>query len=303
MTFCAERRGWVARTPFMKKAFTLIELLVVIAIIAILAAILFPVFAQAKLAAKKTADLSNMKQIGTGLAIYLGDYDDIYPPAASLDANSTTNIAPVWTAKVVTGPYIKNTNIFLSPTEQSTKVAVPAGQIAGGAQNVDPRSYMANGLYNSAVAANGLALFGPTFAATTSGGAFGYWTVTGGVLVITQPSLSQTSLEAVSELVMLTAGAEDWTKYQGLAGKSNTEVMLPNGSRDLYTGYDILSLASGKPNGAGADNPDLKRAWTRFSGGSNYAFGDTSAKSLKPGSLMNGTYLRARRWLAAPGNN
>ena len=63
------------------EAFTLIELLVVIAIIAILAAILFPVFAQAKLAAKKASDLSNMKQIGTGTAIYLGDNDDVFPLA------------------------------------------------------------------------------------------------------------------------------------------------------------------------------------------------------------------------------
>ncbi len=63
----------------MKKAFTLIELLVVIAIIAILAAILFPVFAQAKVAAKKTAGLSNVKQISTGIQIYLGDYDDVFP--------------------------------------------------------------------------------------------------------------------------------------------------------------------------------------------------------------------------------
>ena len=62
----------------MKKAFTLIELLVVIAIIAILAAILFPVFAQAKEAAKKTACLSNLKQIGTATEIYLNDYDDTY---------------------------------------------------------------------------------------------------------------------------------------------------------------------------------------------------------------------------------
>ncbi|MCW5940626.1 MAG: prepilin-type N-terminal cleavage/methylation domain-containing protein [Fimbriimonadaceae bacterium] len=63
----------------MKKAFTLIELLVVIAIIAILAAILFPVFAQAKVAAKKTAAISNQKQIGLSVLMYAADYDDVYP--------------------------------------------------------------------------------------------------------------------------------------------------------------------------------------------------------------------------------
>ena len=63
----------------MKKAFTLIELLVVIAIIAILAAILFPVFAQAKTAAKKTQSISNAKQLGTATNIYLSDYDDVLP--------------------------------------------------------------------------------------------------------------------------------------------------------------------------------------------------------------------------------
>jgi len=61
----------------MRKAFTLIELLVVIAIIAILAAILFPVFAQAKAAAKKTTMLSQYKQIGTAGQMYLGDSDDV----------------------------------------------------------------------------------------------------------------------------------------------------------------------------------------------------------------------------------
>lgn len=60
----------------MKRAFTLIELLVVIAIIAILAAILFPVFAQAKNAAKKTASLSNLRQIATAWQMYSSDYDD-----------------------------------------------------------------------------------------------------------------------------------------------------------------------------------------------------------------------------------
>lgn len=67
------------------RAFTLIELLVVIAIIAILAAMLFPVFAQAKEAAKKTATLSNFKQIGTGVQVYLTDSDDRFPKAFGSD--------------------------------------------------------------------------------------------------------------------------------------------------------------------------------------------------------------------------
>lgn len=63
----------------MRRAFTLIELLVVIAIIAILAAILFPVFASAKEAAKKTACASNLKQIGVAVTIYQADFDDGFP--------------------------------------------------------------------------------------------------------------------------------------------------------------------------------------------------------------------------------
>ncbi|MFM9874351.1 MAG: prepilin-type N-terminal cleavage/methylation domain-containing protein [Fimbriimonadaceae bacterium] len=78
------------------KAFTLIELLVVIAIIAILAAILFPVFAQAKVAAKKTQDLSNMKQTGTGLMIYATDYDDLYPLQAGRDCSAVANGQGAW---------------------------------------------------------------------------------------------------------------------------------------------------------------------------------------------------------------
>lgn len=77
----------------MRRAFTLIELLVVIAIIAILAAILFPVFAQAKVAAKKTTAISNQKQISLGILLYAGDYDDIYPRNDDCVPNSSLNTA------------------------------------------------------------------------------------------------------------------------------------------------------------------------------------------------------------------
>src|SRR5690349_6011355 len=91
----------------MKKAFTLIELLVVIAIIAILAAILFPVFAQAKLAAKKSADLSNQKQISLGAIMYCSDYDDFFARGDYRLKGIRQTWAPM-TWRELTGPYIKN---------------------------------------------------------------------------------------------------------------------------------------------------------------------------------------------------
>ncbi len=93
-----------------RKAFTLIELLVVIAIIAILAAILFPVFAQAKLAAKKTSDLSNVKNITLGLILYAGDVDDRGPlvRVETVGAGGIGSDAQglVWKDEIL--PYIKN---------------------------------------------------------------------------------------------------------------------------------------------------------------------------------------------------
>jgi len=92
------------------RAFTLIELLVVIAIIAILAAILFPVFAQAKIAAKKASDLSNVKQLSLGILMYGADVDDTYPFCWGYG----TDWLP-WHMQVA--PYIKNRQIWLSPVD------------------------------------------------------------------------------------------------------------------------------------------------------------------------------------------
>jgi prepilin-type N-terminal cleavage/methylation domain-containing protein/prepilin-type processing-associated H-X9-DG protein len=92
-----------------RRAFTLIELLVVIAIIAILAAILFPVFAQAKDAAKKSQGLSNTKQIGTGTFLYLGDSDDVTPTVYTVPGGQSVDVYQTLQ------PYVKNMDIFFSP--------------------------------------------------------------------------------------------------------------------------------------------------------------------------------------------
>ena len=95
-----------------RRAFTLIELLVVIAIIAILAAILFPVFARAREQARKTSCLSNMKQIGTAILMYAQDYDERLVPAA-------TGVCPGPNAygwADLTFPYIKNEKVFDCPS-------------------------------------------------------------------------------------------------------------------------------------------------------------------------------------------
>ena len=109
----------------MKRAFTLIELLVVIAIIAILAAILFPVFAQAKLAAKKTQDLSNQKNITTSAMMYSTDSDDVFPRCEykTPDRNFFGwNVPVTWREALM--PYVKNGEGQYVDGTRITKVAV-----------------------------------------------------------------------------------------------------------------------------------------------------------------------------------
>lgn len=91
----------------IKKGFTLIELLVVIAIIAILAAILFPVFAQAREKARSTSCLSNLKQIGTGWFMYVQDYDETIPEGWSAISGGFHNLVQ---------PYMKNYQIVECPS-------------------------------------------------------------------------------------------------------------------------------------------------------------------------------------------
>ncbi|MEN6547316.1 MAG: prepilin-type N-terminal cleavage/methylation domain-containing protein [Armatimonadia bacterium] len=93
-----------------RRGFTLIELLVVIAIIAILAAILFPVFAKAREKARQSSCLSNAKQLATAVLSYAQDYDEALPPSY---------VAGVGTWNLLLQPYIKNTQILLCPSNST----------------------------------------------------------------------------------------------------------------------------------------------------------------------------------------
>jgi len=102
-----------------KKGFTLIELLVVIAIIAILAAILFPVFAKAREKARQTACLSNGKQISLAMTMYMADYDQII--------GTWFGTVPQFDQVKTLTPYIKNTQVWLCPSGPYRDIPAMAG--------------------------------------------------------------------------------------------------------------------------------------------------------------------------------
>ncbi len=106
----------------MRRAFTLFELLVVVAILAILAAVLFPVFTQAKLAAKKTSCLSNLMQIGKAALLYTGDFDGLMPwvPDSELQLTPPVSSAGkrycgMGSFMPLFGPYLKNVKVWECP--------------------------------------------------------------------------------------------------------------------------------------------------------------------------------------------
>ena len=134
-------------TPKGHPGFTLIELLVVIAIIAILAAILFPVFAQAREKARQASCISNLKQLGLGLAQYVQDYDETYPyqpwahsggiSGQGLGLAGTFNSTDRWVAMVQ--PYVKNRQVFRCPSANQRTAALAS------ARDEDLIAYWSNG--------------------------------------------------------------------------------------------------------------------------------------------------------------
>lgn len=181
-----------------QRAFTLIELLVVIAIIAILAAILFPVFAQAKAAAKKTSALSNVKQLGTATYLYMNDYDGW--------------VNRKWyDLHVDLLPYTKSIDIFLDPASTAPKPVkrlftnfrftdLPATEPA-----IPSEEHWTNTPNNSTVAANRPAIFGHFSRNDELLHNFGFDGQSGGNI---NTSSNESTWRSVSDKIMF-AGAKD----------------------------------------------------------------------------------------------
>ncbi len=113
-----------------RHGFTLIELLVVIAIIAILAAILFPVFARAREKARQTSCLSNMKQIGIATMMYAQDYDETYAPAIIINTRT-------YLAFHLLEPYVKNAQVYVCPSDLNSQTMTDFATF-GGAMGLPP---------------------------------------------------------------------------------------------------------------------------------------------------------------------
>ena len=266
----------------MRKAFTLIELLVVIAIIAILAAILFPVFAQAKEAAKKTVCLSNMKEIGTAAYLYAGDSEDVLPNTTwHQDVAGTPYYNPAnpaakyevhWT--YLMQPYIKNWDIFVCPSDTDP---------------TEPK----NGKCTNGIADLGKVPMVCDWQAQKSSYVSNY-----NLLPVHDSSpVSMTVLDAPADTVLVgerrrkmeNAAKSDITGQKGMMGflpaqpcpsavyTASISVANPGKNYSIYRYYTVADAQASLLQKD--DTNDIVRVkWDRHTGGANYAYADGHAK-------------------------
>ncbi len=256
-----------------KSGFTLIELLVVIAIIAILAAILFPVFAQARERARAVSCLSNIKQMGTGLYMYVQDYDEKMPSAFVTVAPINGGNIDVIPYDMQIIPYIKNSQIFACGSDSTPLDDEPGLAIWDGNYRTRPykrRSYGYVGALNTQERQNaGGGQPDPNVGMSTWG-----------------QGNSLAAIDAPAETIAMT---ESWGINENNIGETFV-VASPWGS--LFTNCDAWKLAGRhKPSQGPIDNGppgcdgDFNLAGKRNMKGhfdqGNYVFADGHAKQMR----------------------
>ncbi|BDI28365.1 hypothetical protein CCAX7_004160 [Capsulimonas corticalis] len=239
-----------------KTGFTLIELLVVIAIIAILAAILFPVFAKAREKARQISCASNMKQLSLGLIQYAQDYDEKFPLANEKDDGGGWGWW--WTWAYTTQPYVKSYNVFRCPDDSAavTGNGVPA------------KSYHVN----TFLCDSGFATCGPM-----SPG--GDW-ATGATPLVT-PSLASINRPADTILIAEAHNAESVAHNSAQKGDGifASASFIGQSWQDGFLGFGEIPDGKATGNYPFGPNGAVTAAHT---GRANFAFCDGHVKSLLP---------------------
>ncbi len=233
-----------------RKGFTLIELLVVIAIIAILAAILFPVFAQAREKARAISCLSNMKQIGLGQLMYTQDYDEQFPSGPGFAGIG-------WAGQMY--PYVKNSQLFKCPNDpnQATKV---------NNVTVVPVSY----------AINYRPLFYPLASLKTPASTILVTEAFGAITDVTDPLETNTIRRSACDLsdnLVWTVPPQRTFACCQLAGTNN-----------LYYVTGALPATQPWPYGGTHYDASVKAVHTN---GANYTFTDGHSAFIQPGRVAN----------------
>jgi prepilin-type N-terminal cleavage/methylation domain-containing protein/prepilin-type processing-associated H-X9-DG protein len=273
----------------IQNAFTLIELLVVIAIIAILAAILFPVFAQAKLAAKKTVSLSNLKQIALSSLMYSNDYDDYLVLYASgnadnVDGSGAGPAADTWVYELQ--PYMKSLGIMVDPS------------------NGDPQGVFSGGIYSTRINQNKFPSYGLNYIFLAPW----IWDNNTGACDLVQAQNATGATHPATTIWFSESQQPILDADNNATGTGHTQygwrlitapgaytTVLLSANYCTWGGMDWAKL------GDGVHGPFTAEASTRYNGGNN-AFLDGHAKFLTTDAQTAGTTYGTSAYTAASNN-